>query len=215
MSPRPQVTVDHFQKVAVAASDFDRYLRDVYGGRDESARAFNESLRKDDWGQRSVASMQPPMRGGNNNQGYRQQAQYRQQQQRFHEKDIFQSEPSFDDGDPFQESWHPALPNELENVRRPSPDPRNINPAVSSGYSDAGGPQSSNYHSAWGGAGGHRTVGKSQNIQDGRPRATSTVHFEESGYKREMTNSFTDFDDVDPSSMHGQGRDSQGRGSAF
>ncbi|KAL8841967.1 MAG: hypothetical protein Q9176_002904 [Flavoplaca citrina] len=215
MSPRPRVTVDHFQKVAAAASDFDRYLRDVYGGRDESARAFNESLRKDDWGQRSVASTQPPMRGGNNNQGYRQQAQYRQQQQRFHGQDIFQSEPSFDDGDPFQESWHPALPNELENVRRPSPDPRNINPAVRSGYSDAGGPQSSNNPSPWGGAGGHRTVGRPQNIQDNRPRATGTVHFEESGYKREMTNNFADFDDVDPSSMHGQGRDSQGRGSAY
>ncbi|KAL8893492.1 MAG: hypothetical protein Q9192_005208, partial [Flavoplaca navasiana] len=214
MSQRRRVKVDHFQKVAAAASDFDRYLRDVYSGKDESARAFSDHLRKDDWGQRAIASVQPPMRGGNNNQGYHRQAQYGQQQQGFHGRDILQSEPSFDDGDPFQESWHPTLPNEVDKVRRPSPDPRNINSAVRSGYSDAGGPQSSNTPSPWGGSGGHRTVGRSQNIQDNRPRTSGTAHFEESGYKMEMTNNLAGFDDVDPWSMRGQGQESQGRVSA-
>ena len=90
-----------------------------------------------------------------------------------------------------------------------------MDPAVRSGYSGVGGPQSSNNPSPWGGSGGHRNVGRSQNTQDNRPRTTSTVHFEESGYKREMTNSFADFDDVDPTRMHGQGLDSQGRGSGY
>lgn len=191
--PKPQVTVAHFQKVADAASDFDRYLRDVYGGRDDSARAFNEGLRKDDWTQSAVPSMRPPMQGGHNNtQGYHQQAPYRQQQRGLHGRDVFQSEPAFDDVDPFQESKHPALPNEVNNFRQPSPDPRSINRADRSGYNDSG-RSSSNTPSPWGASGGHGNVGRSQNMRDGRSRAHGTAQFDE----------FDEFGDVDPRSMHG------------
>ncbi|KAI4216720.1 MAG: hypothetical protein L6R36_009333, partial [Xanthoria steineri] len=69
--PRPpRITIDHFKKVANAATEFSQYLKGVYGGREEADRAYTEGLRKDDWGQEVVPPMRRPMRGGNNNQGY-------------------------------------------------------------------------------------------------------------------------------------------------
>lgn len=201
--------------MAFAASDFDYYLRDVHGGRDESARALTDHLRKDDWGQPAVASMRAPMRGGNNNShGYQQQAQYRQQQQRFAGRGTYQAEPSFDDIDPFQESKHPTLPNEADSFKRPSPDARDTSRLDRSGYNDFGGPPS-NTPSPFGGAGGQGQVGRAQTPQDGRRGANGTAHFEESVYKMESANNSAVFDEFDPRSIHGQGRESLGRMSAY
>ena len=175
-------------------------------GRDEADKAYSEGLRKDDWGQEVVPPMRRPMRGGNNNQGYYQQPQYRQQQQRGYGRDVFHSEPSFGEADPFQESKHPALPNEVDKFQRASPDPRNVTRADRSGYSDLGGPPHSNPGTPWGGPGGHGPAARSQNMQDGRARTSGTVNFEGSGYKPELIDDFADFDDFDPRGMHGQGR---------
>ncbi|KAL8731684.1 MAG: hypothetical protein Q9166_003265 [cf. Caloplaca sp. 2 TL-2023] len=217
---KPRVTVDHFRKVASAASDFDRYLKDVYGGRDEADRAFGESLRKDDWGQQAVARMRPPVRGGNNSGGFHQSAQYRQpQQQRFHGRDMFHSEASFEDVDPFQESKHPVLPNEAESFnKRLSPDPRSMTRPDRGQYDDefggpSGGPGSSNTPSPWSVSGGPAHSGRMQTPQNGRPRMSGRAHFEESEYKMEMTHNFAEFDDNDPRGGHG--REGQGRVPAY
>lgn len=52
--------MDHFRKVDQVASEFNQYLTEIHGGRDVSARVFNDSVRKDDWDQRPVASIRPP-----------------------------------------------------------------------------------------------------------------------------------------------------------
>lgn len=192
--------------MAYAASQFNQYLKGVYGGREEADRAYTEGLRKDDWGQEVVPPMRRPMRGGNSNQGYYQQPQYRQQQQRAYGRDMLHPEPSFEEADPFQESTHPALPNEIDNFQRPSPDPRNVTRADRSGYNDLGGPPSSNPPSPWGGPRGHGPAARSQNLQDGRARTSGTANFEASGYKPELTDDYADFDDFDPRGVHGQGR---------
>ncbi|KAL8809082.1 MAG: hypothetical protein Q9200_003734 [Gallowayella weberi] len=208
---KPRITVEHFRKVASAASDFDRYLKDVYGGRDESDRAFGESLRKDDWGQQTVVSMRPPIRGGNSSQGYHQQGQYRQQRQRFNGRNVYHSEASFDEVDPFQESKHPALPNEAENFNRPSPDPRAMARAERGGYDEFGSHAgSSNSQSPWNVSGGPGQAGRLQTPQDNRSRMRNTAHFEESEYKMEMTNDFSEFGESDDRDVRGIGRDGQG-----
>ncbi|KAL8775550.1 MAG: hypothetical protein Q9209_000046 [Squamulea sp. 1 TL-2023] len=219
---KPRITVDHFQKVANAASDFDRYLKDVYGGRDEAERAFGESLRKDDWGQQAVATMRPPMRDGHNSRVYYQQAQYRQQQQqqRFQGRDMFHSEPSFEEMDPFQESKYPVLPNEADSFnRRPSPDHRSVTRPDRGRYDELSGPLgglgSSNTPSPWSVSGGSAHAGRMQTPQNGRPRTMGTAHYEESEYKMPMTNNFSEFDETDPRNAYGHRRESQGRASAY
>ncbi|KAL8779557.1 MAG: hypothetical protein Q9213_006885 [Squamulea squamosa] len=215
---KPRITVDHFRKVASAASDFDRYLKDVYGGRDEADRASGESLRKDDWGQQAVATIRPPMRGGHNSRGYYQQAQYRQQ--RFHGRDMYHTELSFEEMDPFQESKHPVLPNEVDGFnRRPSPDHRSMTRPDRGRYDQCGGPSgglgSLNTPSPWSVACGSAHAGRMQTPQNGRPRTMGTAHYEESGYKKEMTNNyFSEFDETDPREVRGHGREGQGRASA-
>ncbi|KAL9037100.1 MAG: hypothetical protein Q9214_005846 [Letrouitia sp. 1 TL-2023] len=223
--PRARITVDHFRKVASAASGFDRYLREVYGGRDESDRAFTESLRKDDYGEQPIASMRPPIRG-NHSGGYhqpvqsRQQPQQPQQQQRPRGREPYYSDP-LDDSDPFQESKHPVLPNEVDNFARPSPDPRMMSRVDRSGYDQFGAQYSSNPQSPWSTearSGGPAPGNRIQHGSNGRARNVSMTRYEESEYRMEMTNEFGDFDEPDHGDGRGlvrDGRDAQGKVLAY
>lgn len=214
---RPRVTVDHFRKVANAASDFDRYLKDIFG-RDESERAAHDNLRnRDDWGQQANPLIRPAMRGTNNSQGYHQQAQYRQQ--RIQGRGPYYPGTSFDDVDPFQESKHPVLPNEVNTFKHPSPDPQTLNRSDREGYGEFASPTgrigSSTTESSWNSSGGPGHAGRMQPMQDGRPRTISAQLFEESGYKTEVTNRFDEFDEGELKDRRRQGQEGQGRLSAY
>lgn len=214
---KARVTVDHFRKVAAAASGFDRYLKEVYSGRDEADRAFGESLRKDDWGTPPIASMRPPMKG-NNSQGYQQQVQYRHQQQRPHAQDTYYSEPSFDNVDPFQDSKRASLPNEIDKFARSSPDARMIDRADTGSHDQLSGYHPSNPQSPWGTddrSGGSVPASRIQHAQNGRPRNIGSTQYDESEYQMQTTNEFGELDELGLHKTRSQVRDSGDRQRKF
>jgi Na+-transporting NADH:ubiquinone oxidoreductase subunit NqrA len=55
---RPVLDVEHFEKVAEASSDFDKYLKETYGGANDSAQALSQSERADSYYDRTFTEDQ-------------------------------------------------------------------------------------------------------------------------------------------------------------